>query len=90
MDVCKKHQVKSIALFGSAAKGTVNTKSDFDLLVEFSSELEVLDYANNYFSLLDALEKILERKVDLVSVKSLKNPVLLEEINKYKVNLYAA
>ena len=60
----------------------MNTKSDFDLLVEFSPKLEILDYADNYFSLLDALEKILERKVDLVSVKSLKNPVLLEEINK--------
>lgn len=64
--------MKSIALFGSAAKVVMNAKSDIDLLVEFSSELKILDYADNYFSLLDELEELLERKVDLVSVKSLK------------------
>jgi len=90
IDVCKKHQVKSIALFGSAAKGCMNAKSDIDLLVEFSSEVEIIDYADNYFSLLDELEKLLGRKVDLLSVKSLKNPILLKEINKHKISLYAA
>lgn len=72
------------------AKGNMNAKSDIDLLVEFSSELEILDYPDNYFSLLDDLEKLLESKVDLVSVKSLKNPVLIEEINKHKISSYAA
>ena len=90
IDSCKKHHVKSIALFGSAAKGTMNAQSDFDLLVEFASDLEVLDYADNYFSLLEELEEILDRKVDLVSVASLRNPVLIEEINKHKMELYAA
>ena len=90
IETCKKHKVKSISLFGSAAKGTMNAQSDFDLLVEFSSDIEVLDYADNYFSLLEELEKILARKVDLVSVTSLRNPVLIKEINRHKLELYAA
>jgi hypothetical protein len=87
---CKKHHVESVALFGSAAKNTMNEDSDIDFLVEFSDDIDVLDYADNYFSLLDHLQEILDREVDLVSAKSLKNPVLKEEIYESKIDLYAA
>ena len=90
ISVCKEHGVQSIALFGSAAKGTIHQESDIDFLVKFSDDIDVLNYADNYFSLLEKLEKMLNRKVDLVSVKSLKNPVLKEEIYQSKVDLYAA
>lgn len=88
--LCKQHQVQSIALFGSAAKGSMHEQSDVDFLVQFSPEIDVLDYADNYFSLLEKLENLLERKVDLVTRKSLKNPVLISEINQSKTDLYAA
>jgi len=87
---CKEHQVESIALFGSAAKNAMNDDSDIDLLVEFSDDIDVMDYADNYFSLLNQLQEILNRKVDLLSSRSLKNPVLGEEVYKSKVDLYAA
>lgn len=87
---CKKHHVEAIALFGSAAKNTMHQDSDIDLLVEFSDGIDVLDYADNYFSLLDQLQNILDKKVDLVSSRSLKNPVLKEEIFLSKIDLYAA
>jgi predicted nucleotidyltransferase len=87
---CKEHHVETIALFGSAAKNAMFKDSDIDLLVEFSNDLEVLDYADNYFSLLDQLQEILNRKVDLVSSRSLKNPVFKEEVFQSKVDLYAA
>lgn len=88
--VCKSHQVDSISLFGSAAKNTMHDKSDFDFLVEFSNQIDVLEYADNYFSLKESLQEILNRDVDLVSTKSLKNPILKEEIYQYKIELYAA
>lgn len=87
---CKQHHVEAISVFGSAAKNTMHEESDIDLLVEFSDEINVLEYADNYFSLLDQLQDILNRKVDLVSSKSLKNPVLKEEVYQSKVDLYAA
>lgn len=65
-------------------------QSDIDFLVQFSDKIETLDYADNYFAFLEALEKIMGRKIDLISLKSLKNPVLLEEINRSKIELYAA
>jgi hypothetical protein len=88
--LCKEHRVKSISLFGSAVKGAVHENSDIDFLVQFSDEIDVLDYADNYFSFLEQLENLIGKKIDLVSRKSLKNPVLIAEIDRSKVDLYAA
>ena len=88
--VCKQHNVKAISLFGSAAKNTMQEGSDIDFLVTFSNDIDVLEYADNYFSLSDQLEQILDRKVDLVSSRSLKNKILREQIYQSKVDLYAA
>ncbi|EPR68135.1 nucleotidyltransferase family protein [Cyclobacterium qasimii] len=87
---CKQHHVETLSLFGSAAKNVMLENSDIDLLVAFSDDIDILDYADNYFSLLDTLQNILNRKVDLVSSKSIKNPVLKEEVYQTKVELYAA
>lgn len=88
--LCKLHKVTSIALFGSAAKNTMHKNSDIDFLVQFSENIDVLDYADNYFSFLEAMENLIGKKIDIVSKKSLKNPILIEEINNSKVDLYAA
>lgn len=86
--LCIQHKVDSFALFGSAANGEFDKSSDIDFLVSFSNSIELLDYADNYFNLLDKLEKLFNRPVDLVSEKSLKNPILIQEINKSKIPLY--
>jgi hypothetical protein len=86
----KMHHVSSIALFGSAAKESMNEESDIDFLVQFSDDLYLLDYADNYFSFLEKLEALMGREIDLVTKKSLRNKVLIEEIERSKVELYAA
>jgi hypothetical protein len=88
--LCKIHGVNSIALFGSAANDTMTENSDIDFLVQFSDDIDVLDYADNYFALLEKLEILMGKKIDLVSQKSLKNPILIEAIDRSKVDLYAA
>ncbi len=88
--LCKKHHVKSISLFGSAAKDTMHEDSDIDFLVQFSDEMEVLNYADNYFQLLEKLEILIGKKIDLLTQKSLKNPILKKEIEQSKIDLYAA
>lgn len=90
ISLCKKHHVKSISLFGSAAKGTMHDNSDIDFLVQFSNDIDVLDYADNYFLFLEKLENLIGKKIDLVSKKSLRNPILIDEIDSSKVDLYAA
>lgn len=88
--LCKQHRVKSIALFGSAARDTMTRDSDIDFLVEFEEAIDVLEYADNYFSLLEGLEQLTGKKIDQLSVHSLRNPVLKEEIFRSKIDLYAA
>src|ERR1017187_6335568 len=34
-DICRRHQVKELSLFGSAARGEMRPDSDLDLLVDF-------------------------------------------------------
>jgi len=60
-----------MALFGSYARNDANDASDVDILVEFSAPVgfEFIDLAME-------LEDILQTKVDLVSKKSLKAPLL--------------
>ncbi len=85
--LCKLHKVEQMHLFGSLATNTANDKSDIDFLVKFSPSVELLEYANNYFGLQEKLELLFNKKIDLVSEKSLKNPVLIQEINNTKVAL---
>jgi uncharacterized protein len=88
--LCKTHCVEKLFLFGSATKGKLQENSDLDFLVNFSSDLQLPDYADNYFDLLEKLQQLFGREIDLISEKSLKNPVLIQEINKTKVPVYEA
>lgn len=89
-DIFRAHFVERAELFGSAATGAFTNQSDVDILVTFSAELPILDYAENFFDLKDQLELKFGRRVDLVSINSLKNPALIEAINQHKRLLYAA
>lgn len=88
--IFKEHHVQQAYLFGSATSSDFSSASDIDILVNFSDDINLLDYADNYFDLKDKLEVLFGRNVDLVSSRSLKNPVLIESINKSKMRLYAA
>lgn len=88
--LCKTYCVENLFLFGSAAKGELQENSDLDFLVNFSSDLKLPDYADNYFSFLEKLQQLFGREIDLISEKSLKNPILIQEINKTKVSVYEA
>lgn len=59
--------VKRLGLFGSILKGKQTKKSDVDILVEFR-ELSF----DNYAALIILLEKILKKKVDLITQSSLR------------------
>ena len=62
--------VKEIGLFGSFADETFDDKSDIDLLVELEKPI-----GWKFFSLELYLEKIFERKIDLVTKNSLKKQI---------------
>jgi len=46
--------------------------------------------ADRFFGLLEDLQKLLGRRIDLVSLKSAKNPYFIESATRHKITLYAA
>jgi predicted nucleotidyltransferase len=92
-DVCKKHHVLSLYLIGSAAKDEQDftDESDIDFLYRFDKkQIDEMEYADNYFSLLFSLQEMFSRKVDLVPEEKLKNPFFITSINSNKQMLYEA
>ncbi len=61
--------VRSIALFGSHARGEAGPESDVDLVIEFEEGAVTWEVYNE---LLDYLEALLGRGVDVVSLAQLK------------------
>ena len=85
--LCETHKVKTLYAFGSVLTSKFNMKSDIDLIVDFQP-LDVLDYADNYFNLKFSLEKILQRSIDLLEDKAIKNPYFRQTVNQQKQLIY--
>ena len=73
----EKYKVKSIAIFGSYARGEQTGESDIDIMVEFYEPigLKIVD-------LKDYLESILNVKVDLITKNSIQNPYIKKSIEE--------
>ncbi len=86
--LCEKHNVEALYVFGSAARQQVAEDSDFDFIVRFQPSIPLLDFADNYFEMHVSLENLLNRKVDLLTENSLKNPVFSKEVFSTRVPVY--
>ena len=88
--LCRTYGVRSLAVFGSAARGDFDPLvSDVDLLVEFD-DLPPARRAACFFDLLEALEALLGRPVDLVEAAAVHNPYVRQDIEASKVVVYEA
>ena len=74
--------VRSLALFGSAARGQLRQGSDVDLLVEFDRPVGLFEFID----LKNYLENLLGRRVDLGTPHSLK-PRLRESVLRETVRV---
>lgn len=89
IDLCRKHKVKSLAVFGSILTDRFDEESDVDLLVDFEQvDHDTFDYVGNYFDLRDGLERLLDRTVDLIEYGNNLNPIFKASIDKKKVMIY--
>lgn len=82
-----QYGVERAFLFGSAVRDAMNEDSDVDFIIKFPDNMHYTTYADNYFALAEALENLLKKSVDLVTEKTLKNPYLLQNINRHKLQL---
>ncbi len=88
--LCRRYSVRRLELFGSAATGLERSgESDLDFLVEFD-QLPPGGYADAYFGLLESLEALYGRPVDLVVASAIRNPFFLQSVERTRTLLYAA
>lgn len=88
--LCRRFGVKRLELFGSASDGRFDGEgSDLDFLVVFDPSVAD-SRADRYFGLLEALESLFSRKVDLVELEAIRNPYFRESIERSRTLLYAA
>jgi len=85
--LCKQYHVKTLYVFGSALTDGFGSDSDVDLIVAFN-EIPVEDYADNYFDFKFSLQDIFNRPIDLLEEQAIKNPYLLQNINRHKQLIY--
>lgn len=88
--LCRCYAVRRLELFGSATRGGFDREtSDLDFLVDFH-DMQPAAYADAYFGLLEALTRLFQRPVDLVTIGSVKNPYFLQGTADTRTVLYAA
>ena len=87
--LCEEYDIQTMYIFGSASTGDFKESSDIDILISFK-EITFDKYTDNYFELHEKLENLLNRKVDLLTERSLSNPYFVKSIEKTKQLLYAA
>lgn len=86
--LCQNHNVKYLYAFGSSTNDKFDSeKSDIDLLVEIDS-YDPLVRGENLISLWATFETFFNRKVDLLTDSSIKNPYLRNSIDSTKVLIY--
>ncbi len=86
--LCKTHNVKTLYAFGSSTTDLFNEDtSDIDLLIEIENN-DPIQRGENLMNIWDKLEQFFQRKVDLLTSSSIKNPILRQEIESTKILIY--
>lgn len=88
LSLCKTHEVKELYAFGSSVSNLFNeSSSDIDLLVELETK-DPLIRGEYLTDLWEKFELFFQRKVDLLTNASIRNPILRNSIDASKVLIY--
>ncbi len=80
--LCLRYRVRQLQLFGSAVTGTfVPATSDLDFIAEFA-DTQASDYADRYLDFAEALEKLFNRRVDVLTKRSIRNKYFRLEVER--------
>jgi uncharacterized protein len=74
-ELCRRYGVARLYVFGSAVEDRFDPeRSDLDFLVKMAGRNPSGSYADRVLELADALERRFQRRVDLVTEESIRNP----------------
>jgi predicted nucleotidyltransferase len=88
-DLCRKYEIRSLAVFGSASTATSNEDvNDVDLICDLGT------YATGTFhrfmDFAEALEALFGKEVDLLTEKQIQNPYFRCSVNRSRTTIYEA
>lgn len=86
-ELCEKHKVQELYLFGSVLTETFKDTSDIDLLIQFY-QVDLVEYFDNYMDLKEKLELLFKRPVDLIENQAIKNPIFRRVVDREKQLVY--
>ena len=88
LSLCKTHNVRNLYAFGSSITDDFNEESsDIDLLIEIDND-DPIERGENLMNVWDKFEQFFQRKVDLLTSTSIKNPILKQSIDSTKILIY--
>lgn len=85
---CRKWKVKEFSLFGSALRDDFRPDSDVDVLVKIEDDAP-WDLMH-WVEMIEELQEMFGRKVDLVEAQAIRNPFRRHEIAKTRRVIYVA
>jgi predicted nucleotidyltransferase len=87
-EACRRFGVRRLEVFGSAARDDFDpAKSDFDFIVSFADKTPGT-YADRYFDFAAAVERLLGRKIDLLTERCIRNPYFRREVETARQVVY--
>ncbi|MBE0663711.1 MAG: nucleotidyltransferase domain-containing protein [Bacteroidales bacterium] len=90
-NICEELKIRRLYAFGSAVTADkFRENSDIDFLISFEDSILPEEYSENYFQLQYKLRELFDRKIDVITERSLSNPYFIESVNKNKVLIYEA
>ena len=88
MKLLTSHEVNLLYAFGSSVTDKFDpNKSDLDLVVDIDDK-DPIERGEKLISLWDNFEDFFQRKVDLLTTSSIRNPYLKKSIDATKVLIY--
>ena len=85
--LCRQYGVQRLAVFGSAVKGTFDPEhSDLDFVVDFGGYERGV--GGRYLGLIVALERLLERSVEVVTVHAGTSASFRDEVARTAETIY--
>ena len=86
--VCRRFGVRRLEVFGSAARDDFDpAKSDFDFIVTFADKSPGT-YADRYLDFAASVEKLLGRRIDLLTERCIRNPYFRREVEAARQIVY--
>jgi len=85
--LCEQNKVDKLYVFGSVLTDKFSKDSDVDFVVDIKDK-DPISYSDLYFGLKFGLEDLLNRPIDLLEERAIRNPYFRQHLDETKQLIY--